>query len=426
MAEEAPKSRIPGWLKAGVSSIFGLVGGAVLMYVTPLVQNEVKPPDPVANFGFQAQGLAVTFQNRAANATDGWWDFGDGSALEPYSPQQATITHSYAKPGSYSVKLSLNNLFNEKADRTVTVTVDAGSVPPAIDKLAVEQVSPGVFHLTANVKNAEQVIWLCGDRPSESSSTGSGEKQEHWVTIKDPGSYRFRVVAVGGNKQTVERMSDPQVVTMPAIAGAPSATVTLTYEAVHVERKENMVPLRLAWKEGCRDSVCPVAVEWRALPGYKIVKAELTDTTKNSRVRGIPDVKVAPDGDKVMVSADLNRPPLLNRLLPMTEHPVTIKVTQEKRSAPKVKTWPLPLEVKVPGQTVVTFPTLGTDWLATRRQVTLDLAEGDRKIWSGPDMPVNRPLQLQGHPVMVSATVQNNQLVLTVTNPVSGPPPVGH
>jgi PKD repeat protein len=426
MAEEAPKSSIPGWLKAGVSSIFGLVGGAVLMYLTPLVNNAVKPPDPVANFGFQAQGLAVTFQNRAANATDGWWDFGDGSALEPFSPQQATVTHTYAKPGSYSVKLSLNNLFNEKADRTVTVNVDAGgAAPPTVETLDVQEVFPGVFKLTTRVKNADQLMWDSGDHRPFVFSTDTGGEQQHWITIKEPGKYTFRVVAQNTvSKQNAEKVSDPQIVAMPAIPGAPSATVTVTYEAVHVERKDTVIPVRLAWKDGCRDSVCPVSVEWPALQGYQVVKAELNGTGKDSRVRGVPDVKVAPDGSKVIVSAELNRPSLLTRFIP--DHPVYVKVTQEKRSAPQKRMWALPMEVKVPGQTALPLPTLSSYWQPTSRQVTLDLAEGERKIWSGPDMPVNRPLQLQGHPVMVSATVQNNQLVLSVANPVSGPTPVGH
>jgi len=425
MAKEKAKSRIPGWLKAVASSVFGLVSGAMLMCLTPLVQNAVKPPDPVANFGFQAQGLAVTFQNRAANATDGWWDFGDGTALEPFSPQQGTITHTYAKPGSYSVKLSLTNLFNEKADRTATVNVDAGSAPPpAIDDFRVEPIGAGVFHLIAKVKNADQVIWCCGeDKPLELSPE-SGETQEHWVNIMKPGQYCFRVVAVAG-KQSVEKRSEPQVVAMPAPTGAPSAMVTVTYEAVHVERKESVIPVRLPWKNGCRDSVCPVTVEWKALQGCQVVKAELVGTGKDAHVRGMPTVQIAPDSSKVIVSAELNRPSfLLVHFIP--DYSVHIKVTQEARSAPTTRAWALPLEVKVPGQTALPLPALSDYWQPTKRQVTLDLTEGDRKIWSGSEMPVNRPLQLQGHPVMVSAGVQNNQLVLTVTNPVSGSVPIGH
>lgn len=218
-------------------------------------------------------------------------------------------------------------------------------------------------------------------------------------------------------------MSAPLVVAMPASGGAPSATVTVTYEAVHVERKENVIPLRLPWKEGCRDSVCPVSVEWSAWQDYQIVKAELMDPGKNARVRGTPAVTIAPNGQKLIVSAELNRPTFFARIIP--DHPVYVKVTQEKRLAKTRALPPLATEVKVPGQTVLPLPTLNSYWQATKRQVTLDLVEGNRKVWSGPQMPVNRPLQLQGHAVMVSATVQNDQLVLTVTNPVSGTGTIG-
>ncbi len=201
------------------------------------------------------------------------------------------------------------------------------------------------------------------------------------------------------------------------------ALVTVTYDAVHVERKESVIPVRLPWKLGCRDSVCPVSVEWKASPNYQIVKAELVGTGKNPRVRGIPEVTIAPGGQAFIVNAELNRPSLFTQWI--TDHPVSVKITQERRSAPKTRTWALPMEVKVPGETIMPLPALSSYWQPTRRQVALDLVEGDRKIWSGPNMPVNRPLQLQGHPVMVSAIVRNNQLVLTVTNPVSGPTPVG-
>jgi PKD repeat protein len=398
------------------------------MYLTPLVNNVVKPAEPIANFGFQAQGLTVTFQNRAANATDGWWDFGDGSALEPFSPQQPSVTHTYAKQGPYTVKLNLTNLFNEKADRTVTINVDAGNTPPpVIEHFKVEPISPGmtspaVFHLVARVKNADQIIWCCGESKPIEVSTETGGTQERYVPVDDPGYHSFRVVAVAG-KQSVEKIAAPQWVSMP-VAGAPSATVTITYEAVHVEHKEMVVPIRLPWKDGCRDSTCPVAVDWNAWQGFQLAKADLVGSGKDVRVRGAPDVKVAPDGKKLTVSATLNRPSLLTRFIP--DHPVNVKIVQEKRGAPQMQTQTLPMQVKVPGQSTMTLPALSSYWQATKRQVTLNLAEGDRKIWSGSDMPVNRPLQLQGHPVMVSATVQNNQIVLTVTNPVSGPTPIGH
>src|SRR5205085_11475097 len=120
-------SKIRGWLKAALTSIMGLCSGAVIMYLSPLVSTAIKPGKPVANFAQHAQGLAVTFQNRATGATEGWWDFGDGSPLEPFSPSQEAITHTYDHPGPYNVKLSLRNFLGEENDRTAPVSFDGNS-----------------------------------------------------------------------------------------------------------------------------------------------------------------------------------------------------------------------------------------------------------------------------------------------------------
>jgi PKD repeat protein len=424
MAEQTAKSTIPGWLKAAASSVFGLASGAVLMYITPLVNHAVKPAEPIANFGFQAQGLAVTFQNRSTNATDGWWDFGDGSALEPFSPQQPTIAHTYTKPGSYTVKLGVSNLFSDKSERDATVNIDgAGAAQPAIDDFQVTPLCPGmcapaVFHLTAKVKNADQIVWVCGDKPIV-VSTETGGVQDRWVTIDAPGRHTFRVVAVSG-KQTVEKISPPQVVGTPAAGDTAIATLSVSYDAVHVERREDVsVHARLTWKHDCRDNLCPVATEWPAWQGgWHVVKAEYAGDGKDKLLHGAPKVEVAPGGAKVVVSAEMVRPSgMFTQMLPPVCH-VPLKVTLEKRSAAQGQAMPpLQIPVSVPGQTTIPIPPLIGDWQATSRKVTLDLADGKRKLWSGTDMPVNRPLQLKGRPVVVSATVQNNQVVLTVTNP---------
>src|SRR5438045_1217889 len=85
-SEEQAGGKSGGWFKAILTSIFGLFSGACLMYLSPLVDKVIKPSKPVANFAYQAQGLKVTFQNRSTGGQEGWWDFGDGSALEPFMP----------------------------------------------------------------------------------------------------------------------------------------------------------------------------------------------------------------------------------------------------------------------------------------------------------------------------------------------------
>src|SRR5947209_3315073 len=113
MADEKPahKSWFVHWFKTGLTTVFGLVSGACLMYFSGVINYVIKPGKPVANFQSEYQGLTVAFHNRATGASEGWWDFGDGSALQPFVPGAETVTHTYARPGAYTVKLSLRNLF---------------------------------------------------------------------------------------------------------------------------------------------------------------------------------------------------------------------------------------------------------------------------------------------------------------------------
>src|SRR6516165_5752452 len=89
------------------TTVAGLLSGAALMYVSPLVDHFVKPGPPIANFGVDKDGLKITVRNQSSGGHEGWWDFGDGSALEPFDPNKTTLTHSYASGGQYPVKLTL-------------------------------------------------------------------------------------------------------------------------------------------------------------------------------------------------------------------------------------------------------------------------------------------------------------------------------
>src|ERR1019366_9701764 len=90
------------------------------------------------------------------------WDFGDGSALEPFDPKLETVKHAYAKSGTYSVKLSLASVIGEESDRTATVTLDADSVPtPEIAlfqliPLDKNERAPATYRLLSQVKNADR------------------------------------------------------------------------------------------------------------------------------------------------------------------------------------------------------------------------------------------------------------------------------
>src|SRR5579871_6995221 len=99
----------------------GLASGAAMMYATAIINSVVKPAKPLANFAVEADGLTVTFHNRYAG--EGWWDFGDGSALEPATADQESISHTYLKPGTYSAKLTVQNFVGDSNDRSVPIQV---------------------------------------------------------------------------------------------------------------------------------------------------------------------------------------------------------------------------------------------------------------------------------------------------------------
>src|SRR5262245_50936453 len=178
MAEEKSdgvKSVVGGWIKALVTGVVSLVTGAVIMYLTPLVNSAIKPAKPVANFAAQTDGLTVNFNNRSTGGTQGWWDFGDGTALEPFDDKLEVVKHNYARPGVYSVKLTLQNLIGESNDRTAQVTLDAATTPASpeivafdLKPLTPDQRVPAVYKLLGKVKAATHCILSYGDdRPTE-------------------------------------------------------------------------------------------------------------------------------------------------------------------------------------------------------------------------------------------------------------------
>src|SRR5436305_5577072 len=166
-----------GFLKAVFGAMAGLVSGAALMYVTPLVNSFVKPPTPLANFEARQDGTTVTFHNLTTGAASlsGWWDFGDGTPLVPMVGDQ-DVSHTYAKTGSYSAKLSVHNLINETNERAVAIQLDQATTAvetPRILALSALPLSanaqaPATFKIATEMQNVEQAVWdLDEGRPME-------------------------------------------------------------------------------------------------------------------------------------------------------------------------------------------------------------------------------------------------------------------
>jgi PKD repeat protein len=372
-AEPTPKKGLTGWIKTIATSLAGALSGAVLMYASPLVDMVIKPANPIANFQAQANGLSVTVQNKSTGGHEGWWDFGDGSALEPFVPDQAAVTHAYAKPASYTVKLSLKNLVGEQNERTVTVVVEqGGSSLPSIDTFDVVAThgdyAPATFRVVTTVNNAELCVWELGTKALEFSPDTANGNQERLITFKEPGTHVLKLAAYNG-KQAIEKSQT--VVVKKAPAGLMTATVDVSYEAVLVEQKETTPIVQLRFPMEQKGDVASVTQPIAADLGFEIIKAVLAPAAKNPSIKSAR-LEIDPaKRDHAVLTCELVRPSGNKAARACT---VQLALTQQRQSASTVKTTePVSVNLTVPGSTTVPLPALPTGWVAKSHKLTLAL-----------------------------------------------------
>ncbi|HEX4611593.1 MAG TPA: PKD domain-containing protein [Urbifossiella sp.] len=298
MAEESKG----GWLKAGLVGLLGLSGGAAGTYTTALVNKVVKPALPVANFAVAADGLSVTCQNHATGQT-GWWDFGDGSPLEPFDPSTPTITHAYGKAGTYSVKLVVRNFTADENDRSVGVEVGPGgkSAAPAAPQIAgftvlpvsPSAVAPATFRVTADVKDADHCVWDFGDGRLE---VAAGGKLDRLVTFEKAGAFPVQLVA--HNTTAAVKQAQAVKVTAP-IDGTLVAVLRVTDSGTKVDRHTRNETVAIPAPKDARQAAFTRSIAAR--PG-----AVLTAANTGGNVPGVKALRVelAADGKAATVSGE--------------------------------------------------------------------------------------------------------------------------
>lgn len=399
-----------GWIKAGVTSLFGLMGGAALMYISPLVNNVIKPPKPVPNFAQQAQGLAVTFLDHSTGGGDGWWDFGDGSALEPYNAKQESIIHTFPRPGSYTVKLSLRNFLGDERERTVSVNVDGPSGPPVIEDFRIlpvgPEVAPATYRIVSKVKNADLTLCYLGDnRPLEINTESAA--QERVVTLKEPGSYKLRLVAVSG-KQTVEKAEDVWVGV--GDFSAPTATLQVTYSAVLTEKVQKEMNVSATFPADHKDHAFAFKLERAADSGFQIADVKFKDGARSAKL------DVSGDKTKFIVTGELNKPSgFWNKNAPPPSFHATVLVNMERRSQAQTHCVdPVMVSLTVPGSVKLPLPTLPSCWSAKSRDLELKIRDNGKVILTESRFPFVSTVTMRGRTCRITANEKNGQILLEV------------
>src|SRR5262245_59752334 len=368
MSEEKPKK--VGWFKAAVGAIVGLASGAVGMYVSPLIDRVVKPSKPLANFAVETDGLTVTFHNRYAG--EGWWDFGDGTPLEPALPQQASISHTYAKPGTFPTKLMVRNFIGDEHERSVSVEVTVGSATaPAPDITVLNAVpvssdhsAPATFRLIAQSTNAERLIWdFGGDRQPEVITEGTA-RQEKFITFGAAGDHSIQLTALSGDQAVkqvrVVRVEPPQAGTLVARL---QVTDRGTKSAVHTATVR--VPITLT-----KSSTSKVAFD-------KTIVARNNSTITEAKVG---EADPAFRNVKVVIAADKRSARITGELTPTNEMlrapsspMILIVITNTQQWQMNAPPTEVTGALTLPGTATLPLPPAPTDCAQPQRTVTLEI-----------------------------------------------------
>ncbi len=150
----------------------------------------VKPgEDLVAGFAFEVNGLTALFTDTSSGEPTSWlWDFGDGKTSTEQNPG-----HSYARPGSYAVTLTVANTFGVTSTASRFVTVSLGEPPVADFQTQIDGLR--VLFTDTSTPKATSWNWDFGDcaSPPPGGCTSTAQNPEH--TYAQPGTYNVTLTA---------------------------------------------------------------------------------------------------------------------------------------------------------------------------------------------------------------------------------------
>lgn len=154
----------------------------------PSIQSEPIPlslqPNPSALFDFTINGNIVNFTNASTNATDYFWDFGDGQTSDAENPD-----HTFVQSGDYTVTLiAINDCDSSTFSQNVNLNVQPSADFNATTRQGCQPLSV-TFENTSSA-NASSFIWILpGAVPNFST------QKNPTVTYNTGGTYGVTLIA---------------------------------------------------------------------------------------------------------------------------------------------------------------------------------------------------------------------------------------
>jgi PKD repeat protein len=175
-------------------------------------------PPLVASFTADVNGRAVFFTDTSSGTPVKWsWEFGDGATE---SPGQRNASHTYASPGTFGVKLTVENQFGVQSIATQFVTLDPAPAPNFTYAVNGFQV---IFTDTSTA-NPTAWSWDFGDcnndPPPSTPCTDLRQNTAH--TYEKAGTYNVVLTVFNASGSA----SKNQLVTVP-VGTAPTANFTV-------------------------------------------------------------------------------------------------------------------------------------------------------------------------------------------------------
>ncbi len=429
------KEKIKGWIKMAIGTAGGLLSGAIVMYVTPLVDKVVRPSKPLANFSHEKDGLKIRFQNLSSGG-QGWWEFGDGTPLEPVSPEREFVNHVYTRPGEYTVKMTLRNVLGEENERQVVLHLDP---PPTLEPTKVLNLeaipvsagsyAPATFKIMSTVKNAQLCVWDLGDdRPLEVTNA---KAQERMVTFQKPGGYVIKLAAVNGlehdQKTEIVNVLEPP-------EGTVTALLTISDSGINVEKTNRNGTFSTTFLPEHSDPVFPFERQLAARPNFTFgdvrfqtpsgeilrlgQKTQMVLDPGVFKLQSVRNLLLTISADRKILrltgelvrsdEASLGKAPLPTMTLP-------VELVEERRTPATRSGVPVATTLAIPsnGQASVAslvLPSLPQDWVEVQRKIRLELRDETTTLWQETKIPSNGLLTFQTKRFLISATKSAEQI----------------
>jgi hypothetical protein len=435
--EEENGKKGGGWIKTFLGMIGGLLSGAVVMYFSAWLNIAVKPAKPVPNFRVEHEGYNVRFQNLSPGF-QGWWDFGDGTELLPASGQDS-VTHKYERPGDYSVKLSLTNLFGEENDRTVPLHVEdaPAAVQPHVLSLTAERVgnsdyAPVMYHITAKTENAPLCLLDLGDANKDAEVVTDGTASlERYATYDKGGDYVVKLRVVNG---TATAYQTEIVSVQDAPAGAVQLALTAVDSGTDLKTRTQSLVFNETFRADVKGEISPLAsrehpaallndrhkewvirdVQLKTANGKEVSLGGKTEMPLDGAAFGAPGARnlrlvLSPDRSSIHLAGELVRQSAGKGVAQLPTLMIQGTMTEEIRK-PEARTVPLPAYLQVPAAgkattEIVTLPPLPKDWVnAQPRKLSLAVWDAGKVATSNMTIPGKVQLTLQNHPCLLTAT----------------------